>query len=124
MTQSASSPPVTVLVVDDEAAILDMLTMAVEDLGFTVYTAINGRDGLALAHQHKPALIVSDVMMPFVDGLALTREVKADPSLQATKIILVSAVNTIPANSGADAYLRKPFDLAELENTIHRILNS
>src|SRR5438552_1545697 len=69
-----------VLVVDDEEPILSIVAEVVEEMGHQVQRAMNGREALQLIHSTPPDLVLSDVMMPFVNGLELCRTVKADAS--------------------------------------------
>ena len=108
----------TVLIVDDEAQIRELLSWILKDLGFQVEEAINGREAIALAAVHPPDLVISDVMMPVMGGPELCRWVKT--RLQpAPPVILTSSIERhVARGSGADAFVRKPFDLDELEQAV------
>ena len=110
----------TILVVDDEAPIRELLAWILKDLGYHVEEAINGREAIALAALHPPDLVISDVMMPVMGGNELCRWVKAE--LQpAPPVILISSVGAhITRGTGADAFVRKPFDLDELEQAVRQ----
>ncbi len=69
----------TVLIVDDELAILDLLRDVLEDEGYTVVTATDGLSALELVHTEQPALILTDIMLPQMDGLTLSARLQADP---------------------------------------------
>jgi two-component system OmpR family response regulator len=110
----------TILVVDDEAPIRELLAWILRDLGFQVHEAINGREAMALAARHPPDLVISDVMMPVMGGPELCRWVKSE--LQpAPPVILTSSVGVhVARGSGADAFVSKPFDLDEVEKAVRR----
>ena len=108
----------TILVVDDEAAIRELLVWLLKDLGFQVRAAINGREAIALAARHPPDLVISDLMMPVMGGQELCHWVKTELR-PAPPVILTSSVSAnMVRGSGADAFVRKPFDLDELEQTV------
>lgn len=108
-----------VLVVDDEAAILELARRALGARGYEVDTAEDGERALACARARKPDVIVSDVMMPNLDGRDLVRALRADPAFTLVPVIFLTA-RTTPADRveglrlGADDYLPKPFHLEEL----------
>ena len=108
----------TILIVDDEAPIRELLAWILRDLGYEVYQAINGREAMALAIRHRPDLVISDVMMPVMGGQELCRWVKRE--LQpAPPVILTSSVGGhVVQDTGADAFVQKPFDLEELEDAV------
>ena len=121
---TSSSPPAresavsTILIVEDEAAIRELLACILRDLGFRVEEAHNGREAMALAASHRPDLVISDVMMPLMGGTELCRWVKQ--SLEpAPPVILTSSIGVqVVRGTGADAFVRKPFDLEELEQAV------
>ena len=107
------------LVVDDNADLRDYMQRILRLAGHSVFTAGDGEEALILARAHRPALIVSDVMMPRLDGFGLLREVRADAVLSQTPVLLLSARAGEEARvdglaSGADDYLVKPFSAREL----------
>src|SRR5688572_12224296 len=114
----------SVLIIDDEAPIVDLLADIVEEHGHSVLRASNGVNGLALARTVHPQLIISDVMMPLLDGYALLRALRAEPELANICVVLVSAGfprNGLPqSNPSADAYLHKPFDIIAIEKILDR----
>jgi CheY-like chemotaxis protein len=112
----------TILIVDDEAPIRELLAWILRDLGFQVQEAINGREAMALASTDPPDLVISDVMMPIMGGPELCRWVKAELE-PAPPVILTSSVGVhVARGSGADAFVRKPFDLDELEQAVKHYL--
>jgi signal transduction histidine kinase len=107
-----------ILVVDDNADLRDYLVQLLRDR-YTVETAVDGLAALAAARGRKPDLILSDVMMPELDGFGLLRAVRADPDLRDVSVILISArageESTVEGlEVGADDYLAKPFAAREL----------
>jgi CheY-like chemotaxis protein len=110
----------TILVVDDEAPIRELLVWILRDLGFQVQEAINGREAMTVAALHPPDLVISDVMMPVMGGPELCRWVKAE--LQpAPPVILTSSVGIhVTRGTGADAFVSKPFNLEELEQAVRQ----
>jgi CheY-like chemotaxis protein len=110
----------TILVVDDEAPIRELLAWILKDLGYQVEEAINGREAIALAALHPPDLVISDVMMPVMSGPELCRWVKEELE-PAPPVILTSSVGGhVARGTGADAFVRKPFDLDELEEAVRQ----
>lgn len=104
----------TVLIVDDEQPILDLLQSVLEDAGYTVLTACDGGAALRLAHRRKPDLVLTDVMMPHVDGVALCAHLHGDPDTSQIPVIGMSAAPRIGAEADFTEMLAKPFDLAEV----------
>lgn len=108
----------TILVVDDEAPIRELVSWVLRDLGYQVFEAINGREAIALVAEHPPDLVISDVMMPVMGGQELCRWVKQELA-PAPPVILTSSVDAhLIRGTGADAFVRKPFDLEELEEAV------
>jgi CheY-like chemotaxis protein len=110
----------TILIVDDEAPILDFLTELVSGAGHTVLGAMNGSDALLLAQQYHPELIISDVMMPVMDGFAFVKALRSDPTLVQTNVMLVSAAS-FPIQSfigTATSFASKPLDLNLIESML------
>ena len=108
-----------VLVVDDNADLRDYMKRILSAAGHQVSVAIDGQAALEAARATAPDLIVSDVMMPRLDGFGLLRELRADPALRDTPVLLLSARAGEEARvggleSGADDYLTKPFSAREL----------
>ena len=109
----------TILVVDDERPIRDLISTVLQSAGHRVIVANHGREALRICAAEKPALIVSDVMMPVMDGIELCRRVKAGEAGAAVPVILMSAVAPrLAQQAGPEAFLPKPFDLDDMERLI------
>jgi DNA-binding response OmpR family regulator len=109
----------TVLVIDDDPVIVELLRVNFELEGFSVICAAGGEEGLALARSDGPDVVVSDVMMPEVSGLDVLTTLKAEPATSRLPVLLLSARAQSDdvergLELGADGYVTKPFDPAEL----------
>jgi CheY-like chemotaxis protein len=113
-----------VLIVDDEVAIVDLLAELLTDEGYSVQTAYDGRSALALLRNGlRPAIIVSDIMMPGMDGWAFYQAVRGELGLLNVAFILMSAGRARPVDL-ADAratFMNKPFSVYEILDTLTRI---
>jgi len=114
----------TVLVVDDDRLIREMLRDLLNEAGFEVIQAENGVEGCRIAHERMPDVILIDLFMPVMDGLEACRELRSNPSLKFTPIIMLTARTDLqetvnPFQVGADDYLSKPFDGFELVSRVH-----
>lgn len=104
-----------ILVVDDEPEIVDFIRVILEDAQYEVISASNGQEAIAMIEDEKPNLILSDVMMPRLDGYQLARIVKYNEDFNDIPVILVTARDQerdkeIGHEVGADDYLVKPID--------------
>ena len=127
-SQSNEREPFLVLIAEDEEPIAEAIAMLVEDCGYTPIIASNGRQALELARRRKPALIITDLMMPYLDGDELITALKEDAARDGytpPPTILLSAAGLRRMKiSGADVLLPKPFELDELEKLLRRFLGS
>lgn len=128
MEQQSSIERATILVVDDHEEILDFIA---DDLSgdYTVLTAKNGRQALDVLAEYPIQLVVSDVMMPEIDGYELCQRVKSDVEYSHIPIILLTAKNTLQSKiqgleQGADAYIEKPFSPEHLQAQINSLLSN
>jgi len=106
-----SEPVTTILIADDASRIRLLLRTVLEAAGYVVLEAADGVATLAAIVEHRPAIVILDVVMPGLSGLEVCRAVRADPSLADTRLILVSgnATEADALGSGADRFLAKPF---------------
>ncbi|MCR4319266.1 MAG: EAL domain-containing protein [Candidatus Brocadiaceae bacterium] len=117
-----------ILIVDDTEEIRDVLRLFIEKLGHEIIEAVDGQDGFEKAKIHKPGLIITDAMMPKVDGFTLLRNIKMDPSLRSIPCVFYSAIYTdskdraLALSLGAEAFIEKPKTLDELWEKIQTIL--
>src|ERR1051326_6912430 len=116
-----------VLVVDDDPAMLTLATNRLQTESVQVLTADNGAEGLHMAREHRPDVVVLDLMMPKMHGYTLIQEIRNNADLGHVKIMVTSA-KTYPSDIertrrlGADRYLAKPYDLQDFWNTIAELL--
>jgi adenylate cyclase len=119
--------PPLILIVDDNEANRDILDARLKPHGYALIQAADGEEALAAVRQHQPDLILLDVMMPKLDGIEVTRRLKADPSLPFMPVILVTAKSdsrdvVAGLQAGADEYLTKPIDQAALVARVKSML--
>lgn len=102
----------TILVIDDDASVRDLMSRSLSKSGFRVVVASNGEEGLRLAKQEKPLVITLDVVMPEFDGWSVLKKLKSDPALAEIPVIIVTIVDNEPMglDLGAASYLVKPVD--------------
>jgi CheY-like chemotaxis protein len=112
---------VTVLLVDDDANALDALKELVGLEGYRVTTAVDGSDALRRALADPPDVVISDCMMPHMDGLTLMREMRRIRILAHVPLVLVSALVTLPPDAEVAGFLRKPFAGSQLLDILHRV---
>jgi len=112
----------TILVIDDDAAVRDLMSRFLVKLGFNVVTARDGDEGLKLARKIRPVIITLDVVMPSIDGWGVLKRLKADPELAEIPVIMVTIVDNVVAglNLGASSYLVKPVDRDRLAELIEK----
>jgi diguanylate cyclase (GGDEF)-like protein len=127
VTEPAAGAKEVILVVDDDEDIARFVEVNLQLHGFEVLVAYDGAQALTMIEQHKPDLAVVDIMMPKVDGMELTRRVRADPMTAALPIIMLTAKGltvdkVLGLTAGADDYLVKPFDTLELVARIRSTL--
>lgn len=111
-----------VLVVDDQEAIRDTLQTALDDEGFTVECASNGREALDILERWKPCVILLDLMMPVMDGWAFCEEQRR--SGDQTPVVLLSAAGGLNAQAEAlcaAGFIPKPFDIDHVVSTIEAV---
>ncbi len=114
------APSTRILVVDDDAWILRMVTTVLEKRGYEILVARDGEEGLARATAEKPDLVITDVMMPKVDGWTLVKTLRSRPDFAFVPVIFLTALGADEDRIrgfrlGADDYLPKPFRFEELD---------
>jgi len=112
----------TILVVDDEPGIREVMVMLLTDEGYRVLQAENGALALQLLSTETPDLVVLDIMMPLVDGFEVLRQISNMPSLEATHVILMSAAIKARPDYRVAAFIPKPFELDQLLITIRGLV--
>lgn len=127
MGMNPSSKTKRILVVDDEELVRKMVTLWFEREGFSVITADNGMDGLRLAIEEKPDVVLLDIMMPGLHGFEVCKKIREQPQLSKTIIIMTSARSYKPdldkaKELGADDYVVKPSDSGNLLQTVNKHL--
>ncbi|MET0856066.1 MAG: response regulator [Telluria sp.] len=118
-----------VLIVEDSPTQAERLRRLIQSAGYLVRVASNGQRALNLIRERRPQLIVSDIVMPEMNGYDLCRALKADPTLAAIPVILVTALNDAKdiirgIESGADNFIRKPYSEDYLLNRIGQVLQN
>lgn len=118
--------PLRLLVIDDDDGIRAMLHVALSIEGFEVHLAENGFEGLALAREVRPDVIILDIMMPRLDGHEVLRAMRNSDELADIPVVMASALSADDQVwegfvGGADSYLCKPYDLADLLEEIGRV---
>jgi two-component system alkaline phosphatase synthesis response regulator PhoP len=116
-----------ILVVDDEADILEFISYNLKKEGYEVYTALNGKEALPIAKKTKPDLILLDVMMPVMDGIETCKRIKADSDFDQTYVVFLTARSEDYSeieglDAGADDYIAKPIKPKVLVTRLNAIL--
>jgi len=116
-----------ILIVDDHEDNVELLRARLESWGYTTETATNGREALSKVEAEPPDLILLDVMMPEIDGIEVARRIKGNDSLPFIPIIMQTALDSTEnkvegLEAGADDYITKPIDFAELKARLTSML--
>ncbi len=116
-----------ILIVDDEQDIVESLKFVLEAADYICYCAYNGEDGLKLAKEIMPDIIILDVMMPKINGYKISRLLKYDNKYKNIPILMITARSQeedklIGEETGADEYITKPFDLDDVVKIVNRYL--
>jgi len=117
----------SILVIDDTADILELLTRQLHYAGHTVISASNGIEGIAQARAHTPNLIVMDLFMPMLSGLEVIEQLKADPRCADLPILVISGRSLAETKqqaraAGCDAFISKPFTMVELLTAVDALI--
>lgn len=117
----------TILVVDDEIANAEVLSLILEEEGYRVFCAANGRHGLERVSEVNPQLVVLDFMMPLMSGGDVGRALRAGAATRGIRIVLNSSLPEAAVREhfdGYDAYLQKPYSIDRALEIIRRLLDS
>jgi len=119
--------PGTILVIDDEKDLVELVRYNLEQAGYDVIAATDGKSGLEVARKHRPDAVVLDWMMPGLDGLEVCRQLRADARTARLPLIMLTAKASEPdrvvgLEMGADDYLVKPFSPRELVARVKALL--
>ncbi len=123
-----NEPQFLILVVDDSADNVAMLSLDLQQQGYRVVTASNGEDAVTVATQMLPHLILMDINLPTLDGLGATRRIREINVLREVPVIAITAFGTegfqrAAYDAGVDGYLTKPLDLDRMHQLIARLLS-
>jgi CheY-like chemotaxis protein len=121
---SAGEEKVLLLVLEQDPHIKQLERYFLERAGFQVEFAANGEEGLKRAQALLPSLVITEILIPRLDGLSVCRALKGDPRTRPIRVLMFSmlAAEQRALEAGADAFLRKPLDDALLLGTIQRLL--
>ncbi len=115
----------SILVVEDNSDLSLLFKLVLESAGYQVDTVEDGRDALTQLAKIRPQLVVMDIMMPEINGLQVSRQIKDKPDYQSLPILLVSAVDRLQeeqfSQSKADAIIYKPFDIEQLIDKVSEL---
>ena len=123
----ASAAPKKILIIEDERDILQLVKLYLEKEGYRTVTAATGTEGLDSAKQHKPDLLVLDLMLPEIDGLEVCKRLRSAPETAMLPIIMLTAKaeetdQVIGLELGADDYVTKPFSPKALVARVKALL--
>jgi signal transduction histidine kinase len=125
--QNTKRPRPEVLIAEDSLTQAEKLKYLLEEQDYAVTAVTNGKQALEAARKHPPSLIISDIVMPEMDGHTLCKEIKADKTLQNIPVILLTSLSGVEEvlkalECGADGFIRKPYEASELLSRIRYIL--
>ena len=117
----------TILIVDDEEDVLDLLQLVFETSGFEVRRAATGKSAVSSAYEQPPDVVLLDVMMPEMDGWQVLRTLKGDERTRKVPVVMLSARaerrdKMIGLQEGAEGYIAKPFSPAEVVREVQSFL--
>jgi len=112
------------LICDDDADIVDMLEMVLDEPGFQLITETDSRKVLELVLNEKPDLLLMDLWMPVMSGDQVLQQIRSNELLKALPVMIMSASRdgqSIAMDAGASGYIAKPFDIDELVTRVHQL---
>jgi DNA-binding response OmpR family regulator len=120
----ATETAARVLVVDDEPQVVWMLQFSLEAEGYQTYSARDGASALEEVREHRPEVVLLDIMMPVMDGWAVLENLRELPEDERPRVVVVSARSSLrdrakAAELGADAFVVKPFNVDDLLQIVH-----
>ena len=126
--QATPSGKFLILVVDDSADNVAVMSLNLQELGYRVVTASNGEEAISVAAQTRPNLILMDISMPGLDGFAATRRIRENDELRDVPVIAVTAFGTegfqrAAYDVGVSGYLTKPVDFDRMHQLVARLLS-
>jgi len=117
----------TILIVEDNEKNMKLVRDILQHQGHTTLEAVSGADGVRIAKEAKPDLVLMDIQLPDIDGITALRQIRAEPLLDAMPVLAVSA-SVMPdeqqkiVTSGFDAFITKPINLKQFRDTVQRFL--
>lgn len=114
----------TVLIVDDEYGIAELLDAVLADEGHRVLTASNGRHGLSVLEKEKPQVVFLDYMMPIMDGASMLARMRANPDLRDLPVVMMSSIPEAAVAERCEGYvlfLRKPFNVFQVIEVVNEL---
>lgn len=129
LQKTSAQKDTEILIVEDSPTQAEWLNHLLSQEGYAVTVAANGKQALAAAHQHKPGLVISDVVMPEMDGYTLCKEIKSQAEMKDIPVILVTSLSSPQdiikgLECGADNFIRKPYDENYLLSRIDFVLTN
>ncbi|MFN8288495.1 MAG: response regulator [Chitinophagales bacterium] len=126
-TEAATDKP-SILIVEDNSDLLEIIHASLEN-NFVIETAENGKEALKVLEHFMPDLVITDLMMPRMNGIELTSHIKQSAAFNHLPVIMLTAKGSLPNRikgwqAGIDVFLRKPFSITELEHCIHNIMQT
>ena len=118
----------TILIIEDNEKNMKLVRDVLRHHGYATIEATTGRDGVRLASEHRPDLVLMDIQLPDIDGIAALRLLREDSTVDAVPVIAVTT-SVMPddqqriVNSGFDAFIAKPINLKQFQNTVRRLLS-
>jgi CheY-like chemotaxis protein len=117
-----------VVVVDDDPKVVMLVEKALTQMGFRVFSADEGNKALELVKKEKPAVLITDILLPGIDGVELCKAVKDDPETGDINVILITGIYNrasfkLEMNCRADGFIEKPIDIEELSRLVNETVN-